>query len=100
MVPGKGWARKSQSYGITPAGVVRRSAGLSSWIVKYRTGYSTPGAGAHTGPDARKVPPAGRGTTKVDLPEAGSSPPTPLSLGEAVEAPLPPPRHRHGACRT
>src|SRR5438094_281047 len=69
MTPANGSTRKSQSYGITPADV-RRSAGRSSWMVKYSTGYERPGAGPHTGPEARKAPPAGSGATKVDLPVA------------------------------
>src|ERR1700686_5646671 len=78
MVPVNGSTRKSQSYGTTP-GVVRRSAGRSSWIVKYSTGYATPGADPQTGPATRKAAPAGIGATMVDLPVTGSSTPTPWS---------------------
>jgi hypothetical protein len=46
-------------------------------MVKYSTGYATPGADPHTGPATRKAAPAGIGATIVDLPVAGSSTPTP-----------------------
>src|ERR1700693_2956849 len=76
--PVNGSRRKSQSYGTTPA-VVRRSAGRSSWIVKYSTGYATPGADPQTGPATRKAAPAGIGATMGALPVAGPSTPTPWS---------------------
>src|SRR5476651_2659423 len=83
IAPVNGSTRNSQSYGTTPD-VVRCSAGRSSWIVKYSTGYATPGAGPQTGPATRKAPPAGSGARIVALPVAGSSTPTPWSATYAI----------------
>src|SRR5260370_13820854 len=91
MAPLNGSARKSQSYGTTPV-VVRRSAGRSSWIVKYRTGYESPGAGAQTGPEARKAPTAAKSRASTDFPLAVAINPNPRPPRKAKKPPSRTPR--------
>src|ERR1700694_2796527 len=84
IAPVNGSTRNSQSYGTTPA-LRSFSAGLSSWTVKYSTGYARPGAGPHTGPATRNGAPGGSGARMVDLPVAGSTTPTPWSAMSPIK---------------
>src|SRR6478752_4263342 len=83
VTPANGSTLNNQSYGTTPL-VFRLSIGRSSWMVKYRTGYGKPGAGAQTGPETLNAAPAGSGATTVALPVSGSRTPTPLPATYAM----------------
>src|SRR5690242_9752237 len=63
------------------------------------TGWSTPGAGAQTGPATRKAP-GGRGATTFAWPVAGSSTPTPAALTYAIRPCARPPATGEGECWT